>query len=939
MLRKLILYFTIFILSLGAQAQNRAKLESLWRIYNNSLHDTTKVQAYIAIGDVYEYVIPDSALYFYHKALKVVEDNLQSLTNDSLITSIFLAEKATANQYIGIVLWNRGNFDLSLHHHNKALAINEKLGNKKRISSCFSNIGLVYADQGDYDKAINFYEKSVEIKVELGDRRGSSITFNNMGNVYNSQGNYEKALEYYVKSLEIKEEYSDKRGMSASYINIGIVYKNLATHLKDNIIRDEMFNKAIVSYQKALNIYLELDDKMGESTVYVNIGNVYVERALKSNNISDKSEYFKRAFYYYRKSLERKNELLDKNGEAIVYGNLASLFLNLANDREIAKVQSDMNAYLDSAIIYGERSILISREIGSKPREKYATLYMAIANWKKGRTNFAASYFDNLIQMNNNNIMMNFSFLSEFEKEKFFSTIGSEYDKFNSFALYLQKTFPELAVSSYNNTIKNKGLLLKSNTAMKNAVYNSNDSLLIKRYDEWIQLRKDIAKLYAQGKATRDLEKTADEMESFLVRNSNEFSNFKKVQDISYEDIRKKLKANEAVIEFINFQDFHPDSNIIEFKDKVIYAAILLKSDSKYPEIITLFEEKQLEELLSNYTGNNFEYINQVYGTLNHLNTSLYEIIWKPLESHLQGINKVFISPTGLLHKISFAAIAKGHNKYLCDIYNIELKSNTGILAELEDTQAVKIKNAIIYGGIEYSTEDLNIEQWKYLPGTKSESEKISKLLQSKKINNKHFTGEEASEESFKNFASDVDLLHIATHGFFYPDPEKVKKQKEKATVKGEVEFRSGQNLTRNAFVESKNPFMRSGLIFAGANYAWNESTLDIENDGILTAQEVTNIDLRKVELLVMSACETGLGDIVGSEGVYGLQRAFKMAGVKKIIMSLWQVPDKETEEFMTLFYQSLTKTNDIKLSFVNTQKAMRLKYDPFYWAAFVLIE
>lgn len=137
---------------------------------------------------------------------------------------------------------------------------------------------------------------------------------------------------------------------------------------------------------------------------------------------------------------------------------------------------------------------------------------------------------------------------------------------------------------------------------------------------------------------------------------------------------------------------------------------------------------------------------------------------------------------------------------------------------------------------------------------------------------------------------------------------------------------------------------MRSGIVLAGANDVWNETSISInernsEEDGILTAYEVSLMNLKNTKLVVLSACETGLGDIKGSEGVYGLQRAFRVAGVDQLIMSLWQVPDKETDEFMTAFYIELIKTKDIKKAFSNSQKLMRAKYDPYFWGAFVLIE
>jgi CHAT domain-containing protein len=141
------------------------------------------------------------------------------------------------------------------------------------------------------------------------------------------------------------------------------------------------------------------------------------------------------------------------------------------------------------------------------------------------------------------------------------------------------------------------------------------------------------------------------------------------------------------------------------------------------------------------------------------------------------------------------------------------------------------------------------------------------------------------------------------------------------------------------SFVNNENPLMRSGLVLAGANDVWVATEKDESDDGVLTAQEVTQIDMRKSDLVVLSACETGLGDIKGSEGVYGLQRALKMAGVKNIIMSLWEIPDRETVEFMDYFYTCLLETRDIREAFYKSQKEMRMKYDPYFWGAFVLTE
>jgi len=516
------------------------------------------------------------------------------------------------------------------------------------------------------------------------------------------------------------------------------------------------------------------------------------------------------------------------------------------------------------------------------------------------------------------------------------------FNLYNSFALEYKKVDAGVCEIVYNNTIKNKGLLLKSNTAMRNAVNNSNDTLLIQKYDDWITLKKQIAKEYSKGEDTKELELQANELEGYLVTNSNEFSDFKKVQSINWKQVQTGLNKNEVAIEFLNFPLLIPDSSLTEFTSQTQYTALIISKESKYPKMIPLFKEKQLEKIIGEFGGNNYSYINNIYGKNKEVNTELYNLIWKPMEEHLKDIKTVYLSPSGLLHKISFSAIAREQNIYLCDEYNIEMKSSTGKLVTPESSLFNKGMTCSLYGGINYNSDSTDTEIWKYLEGTKSEVQRIESILSKKKLNVSFAIDQFATEEMFKEQASNSDIIHIATHGFFYPDPKEVKQDsaKEEKTEHGDLVFRGGNNgFGVWSFVKNPNPLMRSGLVLAGANDVWNREEQTEGEDGVLTAQEVAHIDMRKTNLVVMSACETGLGDIKGSEGVYGLQRAFKMAGVKFLIMSLWQVPDKETEEFMTTFYTKLLKLKDIKQAFNHTQKEMRDKYDPYFWAAFVLIE
>ena len=216
---------------------------------------------------------------------------------------------------------------------------------------------------------------------------------------------------------------------------------------------------------------------------------------------------------------------------------------------------------------------------------------------------------------------------------------------------------------------------------------------------------------------------------------------------------------------------------------------------------------------------------------------------------------------------------------------------------------------------------------WTDLPGTAEEVKKIKKQFELNKVPAAVFTQTAASEENLKALSGNSpQILHIATHGFFLPEQEK----------------KSDDIVTnnQNAYTLANDPLLRSGLILSGGNHVWSGKTpIEGVEDGIATAYEISQLNLSNTELVVLSACETALGDVRGSEGVFGLQRAFKMAGVKKMIVSLWQVPDKETAELMTSFYNYWLKGKTIEQAFAQAQSDMRKKYSPYYWAAFVLVE
>jgi CHAT domain-containing protein len=225
-------------------------------------------------------------------------------------------------------------------------------------------------------------------------------------------------------------------------------------------------------------------------------------------------------------------------------------------------------------------------------------------------------------------------------------------------------------------------------------------------------------------------------------------------------------------------------------------------------------------------------------------------------------------------------------------------------------------------------TRGLRGEEWKPLPFIKSEMDNLKKLFTKANIPVTTLSGKAATEESFKALDGDSQqVLHMGTHGFFLPVQEKKTKESD---IKGS-----------NTFAVQQNPMFRSGLVLAGGNRAWKgDPGVPGKEDGILTAYDIAQMDLSGTDLVVLSACETALGDLQGNEGVIGLQRAFKMAGVKQIIVSLWKVNDKATAELMTHFYKNWLSGQTTREALHNAQlKLKEKKPSPYYWAAFVLVE
>ena len=402
---------------------------------------------------------------------------------------------------------------------------------------------------------------------------------------------------------------------------------------------------------------------------------------------------------------------------------------------------------------------------------------------------------------------------------------------------------------------------------------------------------------------------------------SNSLSGFSTVSFPTFVSLKQKLREDEVMLDFFPYYEF-----ISYDTYHVYYAVSITTKESQVPKFLKLCRLEQIDELLRN---------SKLYDAKNLV---FYSEIWKKIERYISKKKKILISPTLNLNKVNFGAISCGA-KRLGDVYQLASISTLNSLFQRDCVKDSAKKSIALFGGIDYETSisvnkknvqdtsktKLDRSGFDYLPETLNEVTDISDLLAGV-MNTTVYSGQKATESQFKLLSRhSPSVIHISTHGFY---------------LKGKgLKAPFFKNLSLSSKITYK--MSKCGLLFSGANNAWNGIyAQDVEEDCILTAAEVEKMDLSDTELVVLSACDTGLGDCESIDGVYGLSRAFKIAGAHTIVMTLWKVNDLVTKEFMCEFYGQIKEGLEYHEAFRIAQKRLRLKYqDPLLWAPFVIID
>lgn len=890
---------------------------------------------------------------------------------------------------------NIGQYDRAEKNLADAMAIFKSV--KSTVADAYQSVAMITEARlmiikGDFDAAEENMIKSDELKKKSAITiESSNVDYqDDLAEIYINIGKLTEADAILAKSLKSK---SDEFGRQSRQLNTALV---LSSNLK--LIRGEYSeaeNIARTANSITTGLFGEFSSKtvpsmIALSRVYITIGDYDKAQSLLRKAIDIQKRQFGSDHVDVGKSLAQlalvkyyKNDPhleindLFREAESIIGNKLGKnnpTYATLLKDMAIAYIaQNRYNeafSYLDqSGSIWSKRVSKRSNINAAVVEELKGDIYYRQANYSKAENQYedskkkfvkffndahpnyikvqsklAKTYFmqgdfkksqdqiENVLNRYKVFIQDYFPSLSEREKAKFWNTIKIDYEFYNT--LIVSKNRNDKYIGElYNNALLTKALLLNSSIKVRQRIMNSEDDKLKQLYAQWIEkkelltvaLSMSMDQLTETGMNPTKLSQDVELLEKELSLKSELFGQNVDKKSVTWQNVKSVLKENEVAIEMVRFRKF--DQN---FTEEINYALLYITGDKKStPKMILLENGVELETKYLKYYRNAIRFKIK--------DNQSYDSFWAPIIAEIGTSGKMFISPDGVYNQINLEAIpAKEEGKYVLDDSNIVLVSNTKdlYLNSLKTTPvsegkqvAMMIGNPVFYvettAGVPKPSSGITRETTEVisqLPGTKKEIDELNDFLNRKGWEIEQFTDLEATEQMIKQTNS-PKIFHVATHGFF---------QAETKTVNAEL----------NETYMYENPLLKSGLLLTGAGDILNSTkhNYNIEN-GILTAYEAMNLNLDKTDLVVLSACETGLGELEAGEGVYGLQRAFLVAGAKSVIMSLFKVSDEATQQLMVKFYRKWIETGDKRQAFIDAKKEIRNEYrDPIYWGPFIMI-
>ena len=868
-----------------------------------------------------------------------------------LLRALAIQEKALGPDTLEVALtvnnlaylyMEKGNYEQSEALFKRSLAVLEKLLGPEHalVGTPLNSLAALYRTKGDYQRAEPLLKRALAIQEKAAgpEHPDTANALNSLAILYSDKGDDERALPLFQRALAIREKAQPESSAVAATLNsLAHVYSSKGDHAQ-----------AISLYKRALAI---IEKTLGaETPLYAstlsNLGVVY----------SDQGDYAQ-AEPLDRRALALREKLLgpEHPDVAVSLSNLAYIYF--------AK-----NEFEKEEPLYLRALAITEKAYG--PDHPNVGLYLAnlaTVYWGRGDTRRALDTLARNAELRERNLALVLTSGSEEQKRLYMATLATETDGIISFHTSASPSDTVAAELALTTILRRKGRVLDVMADQVGALRRRLDPQDRELLDRLSATRSALARLVLHGADAGSLAERREEekrlkgeidlLEAKVSERNAEFRT--QAQPVTLKMVREAIPADAALVEFVVYHPYDVRSaNRKSRFGAARYVAYVLRRTGE-PLWIDLGEAEAVERGVAAWRRALMDPSNQ---EVSRSGRALDEMVMRPVRRLLGDTRRLFLSPDGALNLIPFGALVDEHNRYLLEDYSITYLTSGRDLLRLQVSAESRqgplvVANPLFEAGAAAASApqaaqnrrsaDFASSVFTPLPGTKGEAAALGSILTGVRV----FTGAQASESLLKH-ASGPSILHIATHGFFLPDqPQGDADDTARAESRGIALVAGGR-----VRVEGENPLLRSGLALAGANHGQGGDG----EDGVLTALEAAGLDLRGTKLVVLSACETGVGEVKNGDGVYGLRRALVLAGAESQVMSLWQISDEATRDLMIGYYKRLQagegrtealrsvqiemlrggrqdqSTEDRGLSVRRGGRMKQSRKHPFFWSGFI---
>ena len=856
------------------------------------------------------------------------------------------------------ILYKMGAYDEIITLFEHALPFQEKMLGPEhpKFLQWLSRLAGEYMKIADYSRARTYMERALAIAEKTygtEDERFFSL-LNGLAITYYATGDYERARTLYERRLAFQESFLVLE-------NLAILYRNIGDYAQEKACLTRISER----YEKKWGANLP-DDGVWNLTQYA--------------RISGRLGNFDRALNVQKHALSilEKNNRQDLQMVNCLFA-LASLYRDKGEGKEAL-------ALIKRALALQEK--LEGPDHPNTGRSLYTAASYSMSNDQIAEAFNEALRSDEIIR---EHMRLMASSFSERGALLYATTKPNSLDICLSLAANYSKESENITYEAWDALIRSRALIFDEMSARHRTTVETSDPEIAALADSFFSARRSLANLVVRGPsavASGDdyrsfLDKASDKKEKAERELAQASFTFREVLERSragLAEIKSSLPPGFSLVAFARYIHYGPPTvRLHEFNQIPSYVAFVLQSPNSEPMIIPLGKEEEIEPLVFDWgqeaargtriPGRSAKDAEAAYYAAGE---ALRQKVWDPVAPHLGKTKRVLVVPDGALHAVNFACLPVESGTYLIengplihylsaerDIVSSEQAPiiGTGLLAlgdpafddttlfsalspEKKPKQSILSKaKSLLFRGMRSGCGDFTSLKFTPLPAAHKEIQNITDIWTSSEENNGDvlkLTGDMASEGTFKTAAPGRQILHLATHGFF------IEGDCPSALNQPDKQRESGWDVSGITPVTGENPLLLSGLALAGANN--REAAGPDEEDGILTAEEVAALDLSGSEWVVLSACDTGVGKIRAGEGIFGLRRAFRLAGAQTLITSLWAIEDEAARKWMRSLYTSrfsdgLGTAESVRKAYLDVLHELRKKKDsthPFYWAGFV---